>query len=110
MVTLLYERKPDRAHVCSLAVENMSMRKERSKWEIIKDILKAIAEEKKLKKTRIMQRACLDWTNFQRYFNFLLEEGFIIKPGSGPDNRDYELTEKGKELLGLLKAVDAMIP
>lgn len=86
------------------------MRKERSKWEIIKDILKAIAEEKKLKKTRIMQRACLDWTNFQRYFNFLLEEGFIIKPGSGPDNRDYELTEKGKELLGLLKAVDAMIP
>lgn len=78
------------------------MNKDRSRWEIILDVLKAIQEENKAKKTRIMQRAYLDWRNFDRYFSFLLEEGFIERT---PDTC-YRLTEKGEGLLTRLQGVD----
>jgi len=72
----------------------------RSRWEISCDILKATTEEEKAhggkaKKTRIMQGAHLDWRNFQRYFDFLLEYGFIASP-EGEDY--YYLTAKGRNL------------
>ncbi|MQY53701.1 MAG: hypothetical protein GH149_00125 [Methanosarcinales archaeon] len=43
----------------------------RSRWEIILDILRVISQEEresegKEKKTRVMQRAYLDWWSFQR--------------------------------------------
>ncbi len=84
---------------------NTGLRKERSKWEIIEDMLIVLQEDKKPKKTRIMQRACLDWRNFQRYFEFLLTEDFIVNC----ENGSYELTEKGKELLKRLKVVGEML-
>jgi predicted transcriptional regulator len=42
------------------------MVKSRGEWEIILDILRIIYEEKesKVKKTRIMQKAYLDWRRF----------------------------------------------
>ncbi len=88
--------------------ENAGMRKERSRWEIIEDMLKVLLEEKKMKKTRIMQRACLNWRDLQKYFDFLLEESFITEctnPGKG----NYEITEKGRELLKRLKNVEEIL-
>ena len=84
--------------------ENTGMRKERSRWEIIEDMLKVLTEEKAMKKTRIMQRACLNWRDLQKYFDFLVEENFIAEsnnPGAG----SYGITEKGRELLKRLKNV-----
>ena len=86
----------------------MGARTERSKWEIIQDVLTVLTEDKKSKKTRIMQRACLDWRNFQRYFNFLLEEGFI-KECDNPEQGVYELTDNGKELFNRLEVVGEML-
>lgn len=83
------------------------MKRERSKWDVILDILKVIQEEKKVKKTRIMQRAYLDWRNFQRYFDFLLTEGFIAKCNPIPDY--YEITENGRHLSEKLKEVAEML-
>lgn len=83
----------------------------RSRWEIIYDILEETSEaenrgEGKAKKTRIMHGAYLDWRNFQRHFDFLMEQGFIdcIK---GEDC--YCLTEKGRDLLNQLKDLWNMI-
>jgi len=70
------------------------MRKGRNKWEIIHDVLKVLAEKKNQKKTRIMQRANLDWNSFHRYFKFLIEENFIAEN----TQECYEITGKGKEL------------
>jgi predicted transcriptional regulator len=81
------------------------IRKDRSRWEIVQDLLKVTKEEKRAKKTRIMQRAYLDWRNFHRYFDFLLEEGFIINC----DSNSYKLTEKGEELIKRLDQVDEML-
>ena len=86
----------------------MGARKERSRWEIIEDMLTVLRENGKAKKTRIMQRSCLDWRNFQRYFQFLLEEGFITECNN-PDIGNYRLTDKGIELLKRLQVVSEML-
>lgn len=85
------------------------IRKERNRWEIIRDVLLVTQEEVKAKKTRIMQKACLDWRNFKRYFDFLSEEGFIAEINN-PHKGNYEITEKGKILLKRLKEVAEMLP
>jgi len=82
------------------------LKKDRSRWEIILDILKVTQEEEKAKKTRIMQRAYLDWRNFNRYFDFLLQEGFIAK--CNPEEC-YVLAEKGGILLPRLMEVGEML-
>ena len=80
------------------------MKKKRISREIILDILTVLSEEKWSKKTRIMQRAYLDWRNFRKYFELLTDKGFITKCNSIPDN--YEITEKGVKLLERLRKVD----
>lgn len=82
-------------------------RKNRSKWEIICNLLNFTQHEGNAKKTRIMQRACLDWRNFQRHFEFLLEGGFISE--LNPELGNYAITEKGKELLKRLKEVEEVL-
>jgi len=82
------------------------LRKDRSRWEIILDVLEA-AQEEKTKKTRIMQRAYLDFRNFNRYFDFLQQEGFIANCDPNPGS--YELTENGRELLRRLREVGRML-
>ena len=81
--------------------------KTRSKWEITLDILKEIQEEEKVKKTRIMHRANLDWKSFQRHMDFLLDEGFMAR--CNPITDYYELTGKGRNLLQKLKEVGELM-
>ncbi len=83
------------------------MGKDRSRWEIILDILYVIQKEKKIKKTRLMQMAYLDWRNFKKYFDYLLEENFIRESNPGSDS--FSLTEDGVELLDRLKKVNELL-
>jgi len=99
--------------------------KDRSRWEIILDILHVMKKEKKIKKTRLMQKAYLDWRNFKKYFDYLLEENFISEwnfkkyfdylleenfiSESNPDTGSFSLTENGVELLDRLKKVDELL-
>jgi predicted transcriptional regulator len=78
----------------------------RSEWEIILDILSATAKNKNTKKTRIMQSAYLQWKNFDKYFTYLIDKGLVEKKSS---DEDYELTEKGDELLGILNKVNRIL-
>jgi predicted transcriptional regulator len=85
--------------------------KRRSRWEISFDILEATSEEEKAhggkaKKTRIMQAAHLDWRNFQRYFDFLLEHNFIASP-EGEDY--YYITAKGSNLKEQLRELGDLL-
>jgi predicted transcriptional regulator len=81
--------------------------KRRNKWEIILDILRLVQERKKMSKTRIMQGTYLDGRAFQRYFNYLLDEGLVTK--SNNDFESYELTAEGRTVLDKLKEVNKMI-
>ncbi len=82
----------------------------RSRWEIILDILKVISGKgERVKKTRIMQNAYLDWRNFQRHFSFLQEHGFVENNSDPEEGTGYHLTEKGKDLLQRLKEVKEVL-
>ena len=83
------------------------MGKDRSRWEIILDILHVVQKDKKIKKTRLMQKAYLDWRNFKKYFNYLIEENFISE--SNPDSGSFSITENGVELLDRLKKVNELL-
>jgi predicted transcriptional regulator len=87
------------------------MKKGRNRWEIIRDMLKATLEDNKVKKTRIMQKAYLDWRTFNRYFDYLLNEGFITKrnPNENNSEESYVLTEKGLEFLKKLKELEEVL-
>ena len=81
----------------------------RSRWDIILDILRALSDEGGVaKKTHIMQKAYLDWRNFQKHFNFLLEHGFVGEREEELEGRGkvYYLTEEGKNLLNGLRDVE----
>ena len=79
--------------------------KQRSRWDIIEDMLKVILEEGKAKRTRIMQRSNLDWRSFKRYFGFLVERGFVGSGGNAGESKTYKLTKEGKDLLTKLQEV-----
>ncbi len=88
--------------------ENGAVRQDRSRWEIIEDVLAVLTEEKSVKKTRIMQRAYLNWRDMQKYFCFLVEENFIAG-SNNPSVGSYAITEKGRELLKRLKSVKEIL-
>ena len=82
----------------------------RSRWEIILDILKVMSgKRERVKKTRIMQNAYLDWRNFQRHFSFLQEHGFVENNSDPEEGTGYYLTEKGKDLLQRLEEVKEVL-
>ena len=83
--------------------------KQRSRWDILFDILKVISEEEGVKKTRIMQKSNLDWRSFKRYFDFLVDHGFLRAGDESGKRKSYKLTKKGQNLLVELQEVTAMI-
>jgi len=87
----------------------VSNAKQRSRWDILFDILKVISEEEGVKKTRIMQRANLDWRSFKRYFDFLVDHGFLRAGDESGKRKSYKLTKKGQNLLVELQEVTEMI-
>lgn len=64
------------------------MKKERSRFGITLEVLKVVQNE----------------PNFQRYFDFLLSEGFIAKR-----NASYKLTASGIDMLNELERIESEI-
>ncbi len=83
---------------------------QRSRWELILDILRVISDEgRRAKKTRIMKKAYLDWWSFEKYFAKLQKRGFVEKIEDPTVGTIYGLTERGKDLQGRLKSVRAIL-
>jgi len=61
-------------------------------------------------KTKIVYRANLNFMRFEKYFHEFMEKG-LIEVAENPDNNTtlYKTTEKGKELLELLKEVQKLV-
>jgi len=80
----------------------------RSKMEVISDILTEALNG--ASKTRIMYQANLNFSRVNRYLPELLEKGLIIKennPKGGVVH--YRTTEKGKDLLKVLKKAQEFV-
>ena len=84
--------------------------KQRSRWELILDILSVISDEgRRAKKTRIMKKSYIDWWSFEKYFANLIERGFVEKIGNPAFGIIYALTERGKELQERLEYVKEIL-
>ncbi len=64
-------------------------------------------EEENAKKTRIMQKSYLNLVTISKYFEFMLNRGFMVK--CNPETGCYKVTEKGKNLLRRLKELDELM-
>lgn len=85
------------------------MRIRRSKLEICAKILGSIAEEERaIAKTQIMYRANLSYSQLQNYLSLLLELD-LIKEVKQENRVTYEITEKGKLLLGSYRKVKELM-
>ncbi len=82
----------------------VDLRKGRNRWLIMHDVLKVMQEDE-VNKTHIMRRADLDWRNFKRYFDFLLEKKYIHRTADGR----YMLNDNGRQLLEKLKDINGML-
>ncbi|MCW7078014.1 MAG: winged helix-turn-helix domain-containing protein [Canidatus Methanoxibalbensis ujae] len=76
------------------------VRRRRSRWDIIFEILYGLNEGGSMRKTHIMHYANIDWRNFQKYFSMLVEQGYIKEH---ENSSEYVITEKGKSLLQRLE-------
>ena len=84
--------------------------KQRSRWELILEILEVIFDEgRRAKKTRIMKKSYMDWWSFEKYFANLQERGFVEKIDDPALGTIYALTERGEELQGRLKDVKVIL-
>jgi predicted transcriptional regulator len=82
----------------------------RSRAEVILNILNEAL--KGVNKTRLMYKCNLNFARFNRYLQDLLDAGLIERvedQASNPGIPLYRTTEKGKELLTVLRKADEFI-
>jgi len=80
----------------------------RSRVEVIIDILSEATKE--VNKTRMMYKCNLNYSCFSKYFNELLKKGLIAEVHSVHNGvKKYKTTEKGKELLEVLRKAKEFI-
>ena len=71
--------------------------------EIIYDLLSSA--QKDIKKTRLMYKANMSYTQFTKYLNPLIEKGLLGEKDSSPEGKIYYITDEGKKLLEPLHTV-----
>jgi len=81
----------------------------RTRTEVIREILDEACDS--TNKTRLMYRCNLNFMRFNRYLRDLLESGLIAEVEENPSGSIlYKTTEKGHELLNVLRRVKDLIP
>ena len=94
---------------CVLTIVNIGglkapiFRKNRGEIEIIAEMLSIAKND--VKKTRLLYKANLGYSNFIKYAEFLLEKEFLGVKIGNPSGELYYTTEKGKKLLENIKHV-----
>jgi predicted transcriptional regulator len=70
----------------------------RSKIEVFADVMKVVAEEREIRRTRIMYRANLAWKVLKEALDFLEDKG-ILKSEARDAGTFVTLTNEGYEVL-----------
>jgi predicted transcriptional regulator len=79
----------------------------RSRVEVIVDILSESLEG--TNKTRIMYRANLNSSRFNRYLSEMLERGLLVEGSGVGGGVVYRVTEKGRSLLETLRKAQGLM-
>ena len=60
-------------------------------------------------KTEIMYSANMSYSQIQKYLNFLIGQGFIVRVEVGTPVVTYQVTESGLKLLKLINSIEEML-
>lgn len=85
------------------------MVRKRERLSIIKDILKAIMENRNIKPTRLLYASNLSPQMFKDYINELISKKFIRINVDGKDKKTFSLTSKGNEFLQEYKIIENFV-
>jgi len=85
------------------------MAKKRERLEVIKDILIAIRDTRKIKPTRLLYSSNLSPQMFKEYINELLGKSFIKLDVDDKEKKTFSLTKKGQEFLQEYKVIENFV-
>ena len=84
--------------------QRISVGRRRSNIEIIADILRV--GESGAGKTEIMYSANMSYSQIQKYLDYLVNQGFVVKVNMGNSMVAYQVTDRGFKLL---QAIDNLM-
>lgn len=85
------------------------MAKKRERLEVIRDILKAIRDGKRIKPTRLLYASNLSPQMFKEYINELLQKGFIKLEDIGEGKKMFLLASKGNNFLEEYRTIENFV-
>jgi predicted transcriptional regulator len=85
------------------------MAKKRERLQVIKDILKAIQNNRSIKPTRLLYTSNLSPQMFKEYINELIGKDFIKLDIDKKEKKTFSLTKKGQEFLLEYKSIENFI-
>ena len=83
--------------------------KKRERLNIIKDILKSIQGNRKIKPTRLLYASNLSPQMFKEYIHELISKDFISLDIDEKDKKTFSLTKKGQDFLMEYKVIENFI-
>ncbi len=83
--------------------------KKRERLDVIKDILHAIMENRKIKPTRLLYASNLSPQMFKEYINELISKKFIKLDIDDKEKKTFSLTKKGQDFLQEYKVIENFI-
>jgi len=85
------------------------MTKKRERLEVIKDILRAIRQNRQIKPTRLLYASNLSPQMFKEYINELISKGFIRLDIDEKEKKTFSITKKGNEFLQEYKVIENFV-
>jgi len=85
------------------------MAKKRERLNVIKDILKVIQENRKVKPTRLLYSSNLSPQMFKDYINELIKKKFIRLESDEKERKTFSLTKKGQEFLQEYRVIENFV-
>ena len=85
------------------------MGKKRERLNVIKDILNAIKDNRKIKPTRLLYASNLSPQMFKDYINELISKGFIKLDIDAKEKKTFSLTQKGYEFLEEYRVIENFV-
>jgi len=85
------------------------MVRKRERLDIIRDILKVIRENRKIKPTRLLYSSNLSPQMFREYINELIAKDFISLDVDKKEKKTFSLTKKGNDFLMQYKMIENFI-
>ncbi len=85
------------------------MTRKRERLEVIKDILRAIMQNRQIKPTRLLYASNLSPQMFKEYINELISKGFIGLDIDKKEKKTFSLTKKGQEFLQEYRIIENFV-